>query len=255
MQPDVACEGWVVHRRLHPMHHEFRYPVWMLCVDVDRLRRAEESRGRLAPWLSVARRLSPLRLRPEDFIIHEGSVLDGVNRRLAVRGYPPADQVLVLTQPRSWGMFFNPVNFYLCYAAGRLAFVFADINNTPWDEHFAYVLDAREQEGELNFRFPKRFHVSPFMPMDVEYQWRFRLEGNALQIAMRLSREEQELFFAGLYLKPQPLDRAAVRRGALTYPLQNARTLARIYWQALRLYLKRAPFFPHPDRLQEIESA
>ena len=251
MQPDVACEGWVVHRRLQPVRHEFRYPVWMLCADLDRLRRSE--RGlRFSPWLSVGRRPAPLRLPAEDFIASDGSVLAGVNGRLAARGLPPAEQVLVLTQPRSWGMYFNPVNFYLCYADGRLAFVLADINNTPWDEHFTYILDARGQHGELSFRFPKSFHVSPFMPMDLEYQWRLRLQGDVLEIAMRLTREDQEQFFAGLYLKPRPLDRAALRRGALAYPLQNARTLARIYWQALRLFLKRVPFFPHPQRTEEV---
>lgn len=252
MQPDRACEGWVVHRRMGPVRHEFRYPVWMLCADLDRLRPAEVAERRLEPWLSVSRRLAPLKIRTGDFIAQDGSVLDAVNRMLARDGHPAAEQVLVLTQPRSWGVSFNPVNFYFCYAGDNLTFVLADINNTPWDEHHTYVLDARDQQGELSFRFPKAFHVSPFMPMDLEYQWRLRLDGDAVEIAMRLTRDGQELFFAGLYLRARVLDAAAARRGALAYPLQNARTLARIYWQALRLFLKRVPFFPHPQRTEEV---
>ncbi len=261
MQPDRACEGWVVHRRMQPVRHEFRYPVWMVCADLDRMVRAESNDRRHGRWLSASRRPAPLRIQLSDYASadprpenDEGSILAGVNRRLARQGHEPAEQVLVLTQPRSWGIFFNPVNFFLCYTSGELTFVLADINNTPWDEHHTYVLDARGQDGDLQFNFPKNFHVSPFMPMDLEYQWRLKLESDRIEIAMRLTRRGEEIFFAGLYLRAEALSRRAVRRGALAFPLQNLRTLTRIYWQALRLYLKRVPFIPHPAKLREVES-
>ena len=66
----------------------------------------------------------------------------------------------------------------------------AEITNTPWDEVHSYVLDASGFDGEVvDFRFPKRFHVSPFQPMDVEYRWRLRLTGAGIEIAMRLCRD------------------------------------------------------------------
>ena len=259
MQPDRACEGWVVHRRMQPVRHEFRYPVWMLCADLDRMVQAGSQDGLHGHWLSTSRRPAPLKIRLSDYAAadcggEEGGILAGVNRRLVRQGYEPAEQVLVLTQPRSWGMFFNPVNFFLCYTSGELNFVLADINNTPWDEHHTYVLDARGQDGALQFNFPKNFHVSPFMPMDLDYQWRMKLENDRIEIAMRLTRRGEEMFFAGLYLRAEALSLRAVRRGALVFPLQNLRTLTRIYWQALRLYLKRVPFIPHPAKLREVES-
>ena len=82
--------------------------------------------------------------------------------------------------------------------------------------------------------------------MDLEYGWRFKFDEQRIEIAMQVYKDGVECFFAGLYLRNQTLTDAGLRRATLRYPLQNLRTLARIYWQALRLYLKRTPFHAHP---------
>jgi uncharacterized protein len=251
---DSACEGWVVHRRLTHTVHEFRYPMCMLCVDVDRLHVHHST------WFSSDRRPAPVALRPADYPRGRhpgqatGSIRAAVNERLLQDGFEPAQQVFLLTQPRSWGVLFNPVSFYFCLRDGEPLAVLAEITNTPWDEVHTYVLDARGQGPELTFDFPKRFHVSPFMPMDLHYRWRVRLAPQTIEIAMTLLRDGEEIFFAGLYLRPRSLDRKAIRRVALRFPLQSARTLARIYWQAFRLWRRGTPFYTHPRQLQERES-
>ncbi len=251
MLRDCVCEGRVVHRRSSPVDHHFQYPVWMLCVDVDAVR------ARSGQWLSATRRLAPLSLRPGDFPRDKAeaglvSTRDRLNAILAAKGHGPADRIFLLTQPRSWGWLFNPVSFYFCYRAGQLHRVVAEITNTPWDQVFHYVLDPADSGPDMEFVFPKRFHVSPFVPMDVEYRWRFRLAPDAIEIAMHLSRAGAETFFAGLYLKTEALSDRGLRRGALRYPLQSALTLARIYWQAFRLWLRRVPFYPHPNPVHEV---
>lgn len=254
---DRACEGWVVHRRLGPVPHEFRYPVWMLHVDVDHLE-AGQTPLATTPWLSLQRRLAPLSLRQRDYprgTAVSGDIRSRIGALLHSHGHPAADRVFLLTQPRSWGWLFNPVSFYFCFCQERLTSIVAEITNTPWDEVHHYVLDARRTErGECTFSFAKQFHVSPFMPMDLDYHWRFKLTDDQVQIAMRLTRGGEEQFFAGLYLQCVPLGAAALRRGALRYPWQNVRTLARIYWQAALLWWKGAPFHPHPASLKEVRS-
>lgn len=252
MLRDKVCKGWVVHRRRGP-GHGFRYPVWMLFVDVERIG-ALRSR-----WLSSRSRLAPLSLRPGDFPRDTGlparaGIRSTVNGWLEAHGLPAAERVFLLAQPRSFGFLFNPVSFYFCYRNNELSAVVAEITNTPWGEVFRYVLDARGADGHLCREFPKSFHVSPFQPMDVLYRWRIEQRDDVIEVAMALLRDGQETFFAGLYLHAQPVSDGALGRAAWRYPLQTARTLTRIYWQALRLWLKGAPFHVHPRKLQEVSS-
>jgi len=243
MLRNSSCEGWVIHRRGQPSH-EFRYRVWMLLVDT----------AQPGPQRNVG--LPATSIRSTDYLNVDGDVLLGANERLSADNLPPCDRVLVLTQPRSGGLFFNPVNFYLCYADDSLHCILAEINNTPWDEKHTYVLDARgqHQDDELRFSFPKAFHVSPFMPMDIDYHWRVRLKSDSIQIAMRLLKDGDEIFFAGLYLQAQELNERTLAHGRYRYAWQNVRTLARIYWQAARLFVKRSPFYKHPELSTEATS-
>lgn len=239
-----SCAGEVVHRRHQPMSHDFRYRVWMLLFDAAVLD------GDRSPAFG------PVRLRRRDFIAGAPRLLDAVNDRLVEEGLPSADRVLVLAQPASLAGGFNPVRFYFAYAEEQPHeqpyAILADINNTPWDERFCYVLDGRDGTG--CYRFPKRFHVSPFLPMALDYRWRFDVSDEGIVVHMQLIRDGEPQFYAGMDLRRQPLTRGALRRAAWHHPLQNGTTLLRIYWQALRLKLKGAPFFAHPGALREINS-
>ena len=156
----------------------------------------------------------------------------------------------MLTHLRQWGLAFNPVTIYFAHRAdGRLLAILAEVHNTPWGERHAYVLDARNQPGpDYRFRFDKAFHVSPFLPMDLGYDWRFRLENDSLDVHMRVTPGDgdSQLFDAGMRLALADLDTAAMRRLPLTFPLLALKVVGGIYWQALMLYFKRVPFHDHP---------
>ena len=241
MLTEMSCPGTVVHVRRRPRRHAFRYPLWMLYLDA-------ESVGH--PMLSS--RWLPLNAQRGHLLsvaqVHERLAAKGLNGPCGVR-----DRVFALTQPRSMGFSFNPVNFYFCFSGGQLTALLADVNNTPWDERHCYVLDAqaaRRAVGCYDFRFAKRLHVSPFLPMDGHYRLRLRFAKGRLLIAMRFANSHGPLF-ACLSLRTRPLTRAEAVRGALRWPAQNALTLARIYWQAAKLFLKRTPFHPHPEAAEQ----
>jgi DUF1365 family protein len=154
---------------------------------------------------------------------------------------------MVLAQPRALGIAFNPVVFYFCYDRDALAYVVADINNTPWNERFAYVLDVRTREDDGAAAVSdKVFHVSPFLGMHGSYRWQFLCSTRRIRISIRLD----DGFAAGMDLALSPLTRRAALRGAWRFPMQSGTTLLRIYWQAARLAWRRAPFHPHPKRLE-----
>ena len=127
-----------------------------------------------------------------------------------------------------------------------------EIHNTPWGERYCYVLGAEQNEHPIkNWRrhqFAKSFHVSPFIDYDIHYDWRFRLPDDAIRVHMIDYENGSKLFDASLALQRRHINRQALTRVLLRYPVMTGRVIALIYWQALRLLLKRTPFFTHPKK-------
>ncbi|MEM7054775.1 MAG: DUF1365 family protein, partial [Pseudomonadota bacterium] len=146
MRPDQYGQGTVWHRRVRERDHAFRYRLWFALVDVDMLdQRLPLSRA----WSS--RRFAPVSFYRPDFIApHDRSIGDAVRDRVEqALGRRPDGQVRLLTQPRQWGLCFNPVSFYFCHdEQGRLDSIVAEVHNTPWGERHAYVLDAQSADRD-----------------------------------------------------------------------------------------------------------
>jgi len=227
--------------------HRFDYRLYYSLLDLGDI---EDIFSRSRLW--SVERFNLVSFRRRDYMAPTDRRLDQVVRDLVLAriGYFPPARIRLLSHLRQWGACFNPVSFYLCDdEQGRLAVIVAEIHNTPWDERHSYVLDCRGQDGpEYRFNFAKEFHVSPFLPMDVDYDWRFVIDHSHVDIHMRLMRHGTECFAAGMQLDLEPMTTRAMRRMPLVFPFITARVMAGIYWQAFRLWLKRIPFFPHPDR-------
>jgi DUF1365 family protein len=84
--------------------------------------------------------------------------------------------------------------------------------------------------------------------MDMAYDWRFTQPGPRLLVHMENWRDDSLQFDATMNLERRPLDGQALAGALLAYPLLPFKVSAAIYWQALRLWLKRVPFHTHPDQ-------
>lgn len=238
--------GVIRHRRHAPRKHHFRYRISLLWLDLSEQRQVFSLSG-----LWSGRWWSPMRFNEDDYLKDQrqpGESLSGAAQRLVSEqlGKELNGPVRVLTQVRSFGMLFNPVSFFYCHDAdGRLQAIIAEVSNTPWRERFCYVMAADPAQQLQHFELAKAFHVSPFLPQELTYRMRFNQPADTLMVHMEDWQEHTRLFDATLTLSRQPLSAALLRREALSFPFMVGKTVLGIYWQAVRLAIKRIPIFDH----------
>jgi hypothetical protein len=248
--------GRVDHQRFAPRVHAFRYPLFMVYLDLAELDRV--FRGR---WLWSIERANLATFRRADHLGPASESLDESVRALVASetGRRPTGPIRLLTHLRYFGYCFNPVSFYYCFDAADtgVEVIVAEVNNTPWGERHCYVLpvaavqaDASAQRApNWRWQFDKQFHVSPFMPMDMQYDWRFDAPGRSLGVYMAAARAGARIFDATLALQRRPLGAASMALTLLRFPFMTLRVIIAIHWQALRLWLKRVPVQTHPVKL------
>jgi len=233
--------GEVDHQRYLPRTHNFQYPFFMWFLNLDELDRLPD----LGRWFAIDHWAFNRFYRP-DYLGDPAIPLgDAVRSRMdEITGQPVEGQVCGLMNLRTLGFYFSPVNFYYGFDANdSLSHFLAEVSNTPWNErhHYAYQVG----DGNLSPLQEKTFHVSPFNPLNQRYRWRIEPPGETVGVAIEVSDRRGDVFAARLRLERQPLTLTTARLQTLRRPGMTAWIIAGIYYQALKIYLKRIPYVPY----------
>ncbi len=247
VEHSALYQGRIGHRRFAPRVHNFEYSIGLLYLDLSE----QDAVLAISP-LAGHSRFSPFAFRETDYLptyTRRGIALqDAVRQQISsALGRQIDGPVRLLSQPRSWGLAVNPVSFFYCFdQQEQLQAILCEVRNTPFRERYHYVLPAQlPSNGHQHFAVAKAMHVSPFLPPDLEYRMSFSPPGERLGVHMEDWQGTLKLFDASLSLQRQPLTRASLHRHLLRFPWTTGKTLLAIYWQALRLLLKRIPLFAH----------
>lgn len=240
----ALCSGTVMHARHFPAEHRFHYPMFFLRLPMSRL-------DALGTRLLGINRLAPLRFDFRDHGRRDGShPLPWLRELLAEQDVNIDGEIVLQTLPRVLGYVFNPVSFWFCHdREGGLRAVVCEVSNT-FGEHHNYLVaheDGRCIAAGDSLWATKVFHVSPFFPVRGRYRFRFGSARGVHVAAIDYFDNDQRVLTTRLAGRPQPLTDANLARVLLRFPLQTVGVMVRIHWQALWLWIKRAPFHHKPE--------
>ncbi|MGQ8365048.1 DUF1365 domain-containing protein [Glaciecola sp. 1036] len=235
-------KGKVFHHRFEPKQHEFTYSLYMWWLKLDELVAIEKEIKHF--HLKKSYRY-PVSFSSSDYLKKDEDCSTPLKERALNCMNKLTDErlegdIFFFGQVRTFNLYFSPVNFwFLRDHNGEYTHMLAEVSNTPWNERHHYLVDLQNQQDT-----EKAFHVSPFNPMDMIYKWQIQMPGQ--QINLRLSCFKQNKHFeAAIAMQRSELSNKTLKQCVSSIPSMTVKTMAGIYWQALKLFFKRVPVYTH----------
>lgn len=220
----------------------------MMYLDLEEL----DTVMQLSPWWST-KSWRPARFVRSDFLGDpEISLGEAIRNRIYQEtGNWHSGPIRMLANWRYFGFNMNPITCYYCFDEDeKLATIVTEVTNTPWKERQSYVLKCDSEKRIQRVDFQKEMHVSPFNPMSMTYRWASNCPGKILSLNLETVKNGQRHMDATMALRRRELDAGSLAGILVEHPWMTAKVLASIYWQALKLGLKKVPFYNHPKYLE-----
>ncbi len=253
MMHSAIYEGTIQHRRFIPVKNHFKYRIFMLYLDLDELNEVFDS----SRFWSIEKRNIAVFRRSDHLGNPDIPLVDSIRELVYKKtGLEVSGPVRMLTHLRYFGHCFNPVSFYYCFdpKSEQTEAIVLEVHNIPWLQEHCYVLTDDINEGRDSwklYRFQKDFHVSPFMDMDFTYEGRFLEPTSHIRAHLQNIKAGQKYFDATLNLSRKEITDSELNGLLLRYPLMTIQVVTKIYYQALKLKLKGARYYPNPNKIDK----
>jgi len=247
-------KGTIGHQRRGQARNEFRYSLFMMYLDLAELDQVFSDY-----WFWSTENTAPARFRRSDHFGPADSSIEVCVRDLILQktGRSYSGAIRLLTHLSYFGHCFNPLSVYYCYdEQDVLRDVILEVSNTPWGEQHCYLLSAenRTSNKHFHFQFSKNFHVSPFMPLDMDYVCRLTEPDESLFVALNNYKDGNKVFSSQLALQRREINSRNLASALATDPLMTMRVKSLIHWQAAKLWIKRARYYDHPGNTVDTAS-
>ena len=241
-------EAVTAHARLTQPRHDLFYRLFMFYVDLDEL---DALSGKLT--LFSRNKFNLFSFYDRDHLPPaDGNLKENVLRYLETQGNrQPIDKIMLLTFPRLLGYAFNPVSFYFCFdRQGQCQCAIAEVGNTFKEKKLYFVGTGNKLENNtFHLRTPKYFYVSPFIDLDVDFDFRLKIPDERLELHVDDFKEDKKILAASLTGKRVVLSDKTLLFFFIKYPLITLKVITMIHWNALLLYFKGIKHHPKSENL------
>lgn len=245
MFANLIFTGDVRHRRFKPKEHDFKYKLFMFCIDLSNIEDSLSKASRVKN-----EKFGLLSFHQKNYLNGDGN-LESTARDLIATKFAsyPNGKIYLLTNLTSLGYCFNPISIYFIMDENnqQVEYLILEVTNTPWGDRHHYVLkNISNPKNIFQHEFPKEMHVSPFMAMEYNYKFNLKVSNEQIIVHMENLQNEKKHFDATLTLKACPDNK--ISKVLWRQPFMSLKIITLIYWQALILFIKKTPFHTHPSK-------
>jgi DUF1365 family protein len=239
----------VMHKRLFPKVNQFTYGVYYLALPLDQLGRLDDG------WRFGVNRRALVSFHERDHGARDGSPLEPWIRGILAEhaAHVAITDITLITMPRIFGYVFNPVSFWMCFdASQQLRAVLAEVHNTFGEAHNYLIVhaDGRALAADDLLYARKIFHVSPFLPREGSYQFRFAYNPESMGVTINYYDAEGQLqLITMLNGQFNAFNRMNLRRAFWQHKLVTLKTISLIHYQAIKLIAKGVRYIVKPSQL------